>query len=68
MPQGYHHLTYDQRCQIYALKKSGRNQTEIAQQVGTTQSAVSREFIRNTGKKGYRYKQAHKKALDPNAG
>jgi len=22
MPKGYHHLTYDQRCQIYILKAS----------------------------------------------
>ena len=29
MPQGYYHLTYKQRCQIYALKKSAKNQVEI---------------------------------------
>lgn len=63
MPQGYHHLTYDQRCQIYALKKSGKNQVEIAMLVETTQSTISKELKRNNGKKGYRYKQAHAKSL-----
>ena len=63
MPQGYHHLTYDQRCQIYVLKKSGKCQTEIAMLVETTQSTINKELKRNNGKKGYRYKQAHAKSI-----
>lgn len=63
MPNGYHHLTHDQRCQIYTLKKSGKTQEEIAQELKVSQSAISRELARNRGKKGYRYKQAHKKAV-----
>jgi IS30 family transposase len=38
MPKGYHHLTYDQRCQIYALKKSGMSQNKIAKQIKVAQS------------------------------
>ncbi|MFT6582423.1 MAG: IS30 family transposase, partial [Alphaproteobacteria bacterium] len=30
MPKAYHHLTRDQRCQIYALKRRGLAQTKIA--------------------------------------
>ncbi|MFT6580890.1 MAG: hypothetical protein ACJAU6_001320, partial [Alphaproteobacteria bacterium] len=28
MPKAYHHLTRDQRCQIYALKRRGLAQTK----------------------------------------
>ena len=62
MAKGYHHLTRDQRCQIYALKaikfKGGIPQAEIAREVGVSASTVSRELKRNGGKKGYRYVQA----------
>ncbi|WP_215217588.1 MULTISPECIES: helix-turn-helix domain-containing protein [Candidatus Rhabdochlamydia] len=30
MPKGYHHLTYDQRCQIYILKVRGDTSSLIA--------------------------------------
>src|ERR1700674_1869506 len=30
MPEGYLHLTYEQRCQIYALLQSGDSQAYIA--------------------------------------
>ena len=63
MPRGYRHLTYEQRCQIYALKKSFCSQKEIAEILSVSQSTVSREVARNSGLKGYRYKQAHKKAI-----
>ena len=62
MPKEYHHLTYEQRCQIYALKKSDKSQREIAKIIKASQSAISRETTRNSGKKEYRYKQAQKKA------
>jgi transposase, IS30 family len=63
MPKGYHHLTHSQRCQIYALNKSGLSQAKIAKIVGVSQATVSRELARNRGLKGYRHKQAHEKAL-----
>jgi IS30 family transposase len=63
MPIGYRHLTYELRCQIYAFLKSGMSQNQIAKQLKLTQSTISREIQRNSGKKGYRYKQAHEKAV-----
>ena len=60
----YEQLTYEQRCQIYALKKTGSSQQLIASVVGVSQGTISRELNRNSGKRGYRYKQAQTKALD----
>jgi len=54
----YKQLTYEQRCQIYALNKTGMSQNKIAKQLKVSQSTISREFSRNTGKRGYRFKQA----------
>ena len=58
----YKQLTEGQRHQIYALKKMGHDQTQIAKCLGVNQSTISREFRRNQGKRGYRPKQADKKA------
>ena len=63
MPKGYQHLTYDIRCQIYALKQSGMSQNQIAKQINISQSTISNELKRNAGLKGYRYQQAQKKAV-----
>jgi IS30 family transposase len=63
MPKGYQHLTQDKRCQIYAFKKSVKNQMEISKEVNVSQSATSRELQRNSRKKGYQHKQAHEKLL-----
>jgi IS30 family transposase len=60
MPKAYHHLTRDQRCQIYALKKRGFRQTEMALDVGVTQGTISRELARNRGLRGYRFLQAQR--------
>ena len=57
--QKYKQLTYEQRCQIYALNKSGKGQKDIAILIGVSQSTISRELKRNSGKRGYRFKQAH---------
>jgi len=54
----YKQLTYEQRCQIEVLKKSGMTQQEIAAAVETSQSTISRELRRNRGQRGYRHKQA----------
>ena len=54
----YKQLTYELRCQIYALNKIGMSQNKIAQQLKSSQSTISRELNRNTGKRGYRVKQA----------
>ncbi|TAE80805.1 MAG: hypothetical protein EAZ74_06020 [Alphaproteobacteria bacterium] len=63
MSKTYTHLTYDVRCQIYALKQSGKSQIAIGLQLGVSQSTISRELSRNKGGRGYRYKQAHSNAV-----
>ena len=62
MPAGYHHLTYEERCQIYALMQSGLSQAAIARQLGVHRSTIKRELDRNTGARSYRFKQAQEKA------
>ena len=64
MPQGYHHVTRDIRSQIYALKATGTSLHKIAAIVERDVSTISREIKRNTGSRGYRYKQADEKALE----
>lgn len=59
----YTQLTQEQRYQIYALKKMGHDQTQIAKCLGVHKSTISRELDRNQGQRGYRPKQAHEKAL-----
>jgi IS30 family transposase len=54
----YKQLTYEKLCQMYALNKTGMSQSKIAKQLKVSQSTISREFSRNTGKRGYRFKQA----------
>src|SRR6202161_4543992 len=49
-------------CQIYALLQSGHSQAHIARTIGVDPSTISRELVRNTGARGYRFKQAHEKA------
>jgi transposase, IS30 family len=54
----YRRIKYEDRCQIYALSKRGSSQEGIAEVLGVSQSAVSREIHRNRGERGYRFKQA----------
>lgn len=61
---GYKQLTYEQRCQIEVLKKSGFSQQRISDSIGLNQSSISRELARNTGQRGYRHCQAHMKACE----
>ena len=56
------HLTYEERCQIYALLKSNFSQAKIAQKLDRSPSTICRELSRNRGRNGYRYKQAQQKA------
>jgi IS30 family transposase len=55
-------LTEGQRYQIAALKKVRKTNKEIAVVVGTSEATISRELKRNTGRRGYRPKQAQIKA------
>jgi IS30 family transposase len=59
----YTQLTQEERYQIYALKKAGHIQAEIAEIIGRDPGTISRELRRNRGLKGYRPQQAHDLAL-----
>ena len=56
-------LTQEERYQIYAFKKAGHCQAEIARVIGRSPGTISRELRRNRGLKGYRPQQAHTLAL-----
>ena len=60
----YKQLTYEQRCQIEVLKKSGITQQRMADLIGVSQSSISRELSRNTGLRGYRQAQAQRQTLE----
>jgi len=64
MMRYYQQLAYEQRCQISVLNKRGCSQREIAEAIGESQSTISRELSRNTGKRGYRHKQAQDKVME----
>jgi len=59
----YRQLTEEDRIEIYAMKQAGKEQNNIAVKLGVHPSTISRELARNTGLRGYRPKQAQKKAL-----
>jgi hypothetical protein len=42
--------------------QSGHSQAHIARTIGVHSLTISRELVRNTGARGYRFKQAHDKA------
>ena len=63
----YTHLTQEERYQIYALKRAGHGQSEIAGVLNRSPSTISRELRRNGGERGYRPKQAHSLARERQA-
>ena len=44
MPNGDHHLTYPERCQIVTLKASGSSLRAIAHEMSRSHSTISREL------------------------
>ena len=56
------HLTFEQRCQLQALRAAGMTQAAMAAAIGSSQSAVSRELQRNCGQRSYHCQQAQGKA------
>lgn len=58
----YRRITYEDQCQIHALRKAGITQAEIGKVLGVSQGTVSRELSRNTGHRGYRFQQAQRTA------
>jgi len=61
--KNYTQLTQEQRYQIKALLKMEHTQTEISTVLDVHRSTISRELRRNQGRRGYRPKQAHEKAM-----
>ncbi|MDD5126437.1 IS30 family transposase, partial [Methylovulum sp.] len=55
-------LTQATRYQIEILLKAGKSQKAIAERVNVSPSTICRELQRNTGKRGYRPRQAQSKA------
>lgn len=55
----YTHLSREERYQIYALKKAGHSQKQIAQVLKRSPATICRELQRNNDWLGYRPKWAH---------
>lgn len=58
------HLTQEERYTIERMSKDGYNQARIAECLGRDPGTISREMSRNIGQRGYRHKQAQRKAED----
>lgn len=63
----YTHLTPEERHYIETRHKLKDSTSEIAAALGRNQSTISRELMRNQGQRGYRHKQAHRKARQRHA-
>ena len=57
--KGYTHLTESERYHICLMLKQQNSLSAIAQTMNRSVSTISREIKRNTGRRGYRCKQAH---------
>ncbi len=60
----YNHLTAEQRYTIDVLLRQKKSRKEIAQTIGVSQSTLCRELKRNSGQRGYHWRQAQAKAAD----
>ena len=58
----YRRVTHQDRLVIKASLQKGLSRTEIADKLGFHKSTISREINRNIGQRGYRPKQAQRKA------
>ena len=56
------HFTFCEREILYRLLKAKKSKSEIAKLMGRDRSTIYREIKRNTGHRGYRPKQAQRKA------
>ena len=59
----YTQLTQEERYHISVLCKEGFSRAEIARRLNRHPSTITRELSRNTGRRGYRAKQAQQKTL-----
>lgn len=58
----YCRVTWEDRIKIKVLLQQGKSKSEIAGMLGKHKSTIGREIKRNTGGRGYRYKQAQRLA------
>lgn len=63
MPEGYHHLTMEDRCLISVCKQEGYSASVIAQKLGRHRSTVYRELDRNGCRKRYGAGAAHRRGV-----
>ena len=54
----YEQLSQEERYQIHAYKQAGLSNIEVAKKLKRNKSTIGREISRNTGRRGYRPKQA----------
>ena len=64
MSNKYHRLCAESRKVIANMKQAGKTQSEIAQAIGFSQSAISKELSSNHGERGYRPAQAERLAKE----
>ncbi|MDR2067757.1 MAG: IS30 family transposase, partial [Holosporaceae bacterium] len=62
--KGYHHMTQHQRCQLQIFLSMKKPRKEIAQELGLSESSLSREIFRNSIGYGYNFQEAHRKASE----
>lgn len=60
----YRRMTAEDRFQLKTYLDAGLSQSQAAEKLGFNKSTVSRELRRNTGGRGYRHQQAHKRSLE----
>ena len=56
----YKHLSLEERHYIERSMKNNKSLTQIALDLGRSQSTISREVARNRGQRGYRDRQANR--------
>ncbi|GEM_PF-4382591 len=59
----YKQLTEEKRLQIWAMRKEGKSQSDIAKLLDVHRSTVSRELNRNSGPYGYEPQLAQRMAI-----
>jgi IS30 family transposase len=62
MSMTYQQLTYEERILLYGYCKEEIPVTLVAQKLNRNKTTIYRELKRNTGGKGYRFKQAQEKS------
>lgn len=63
----YKHLSLEERHYIELAMKNGKTLTKIAEELCRSQSTITREILRNKGRRGYRHQQANSMAKERHA-